>query len=289
MMLDLKTIDIRGAQLTYQEAGDGNQHIILVHANLSDIRSWDTLLPILAQDHHVVAYSRRFAWPNEPIRPNVADPWEEQAEDLAEMIKALNMQPCHILGNSTGATLALLVASMHPGLVGTLFLEEPPVISLFLPRTPPAIMDVLWLLWCHPWDFLPIMRYGIFTIASAEASFKAGNDEEALQTFLHGVVETKAYQALTEARIDQARANLQPHKALFCYGSLPLLGKQDVKAISANAYIFEAEMTAGAQKSINGLLPRLMRNARRVYFPGSTHFLHEDVPEVIANAIRECL
>jgi pimeloyl-ACP methyl ester carboxylesterase len=280
-----KDIEIRGARLAYREQGSGTQHIILVHANLSDIRSWDAIVPLLAASHHVVAYSRRYAWPNDPIEAESTDSWDEQAEDLAQLIKELEIGPCHIVGNSTGATLALLVAQRYPDLVRTLFLEEPPVVTLFLPRTPPTVLDVVTLLWRYPWAFLPTMKYGIFTIAATESSWKRGKDEEGLQTFLHGVVGTEFYHALSEARIQQARANMGPHKALFCNGSLPLITETDVRTIATPAYLFTAEKTPAAQKCINSLLARLLPNAQEVHFDGVSHFLHEDDPDGVAAAI----
>ena len=284
-MSDLKRVEVRGANLAYREEGNGTQHVVLVHANLSDLRSWEAILPLLARSHHVVSYTTRYAWPNEPIQAANIDSWDEQAEDLAELIKKLEIQPCHLVGNSTGATLALMVAQRYPDLVSTLFLEEPPVVTLFLPRTPPTIIDIITLLWRYPWAFMSTMKYGIFTIASTEASWKAGKDEEGLQTFLRGVVGTESYRKLTETRIEQARINMGPHKALFCNGSLPSITEADVKAIATISYLFTAEKTPGAQKCINTLLVCLMPNAEEVHFKGVSHFLHEDDPVSVAQAI----
>lgn len=109
-MAEYKHIAIRGADPADTEHGDGLQSILLVHANVSDIRSFYAIIPLLAKDHNVVAYSRRFHWPKTPIAVGDCDPWDEQAEDVAELIEKLNLAPCNIIGNSSGATIALMMA-----------------------------------------------------------------------------------------------------------------------------------------------------------------------------------
>ncbi|KIV99675.1 uncharacterized protein PV09_08729 [Verruconis gallopava] len=286
-MDEYQHVNVRGARLAYREGGSGHGrgHVVLVHANLSDVRSWDAIFPLLASKHHVVAYSRRYAWPNEPIPAHTGDPWEEQAEDLAELIKKLHLEPCHIVGNSTGATLALLVAKKHPNLVATLLLEEPPVVTVFLPNMPPALLDTFSLLWRHPWAFLAVMRFGIFTIGPSFAAFKADRDEEGLQTFLRGVIGTEHYRALSDERVEQARANVGPHKALACFSGLPRITEDDVREIHTTAYLFTAEKTSGAQKVINRLLAMVMPHAEEIHLSKASHFMHEDNPAVVAEAI----
>ena len=51
-------------------------------------------------------------------------------KDLAEFIKALNLEPVHLVGHSYGAYAALLATMDHPELVRSLTLGEPPVNSL---------------------------------------------------------------------------------------------------------------------------------------------------------------
>lgn len=59
-------IDINGASFAYRDRGRG-EPMVLVHANISDLRSWEPLEPLVAEHFLVVSYSRRFAHPNHPI------------------------------------------------------------------------------------------------------------------------------------------------------------------------------------------------------------------------------
>ena len=113
---------------------------------------------------------------------------ENHADDLADVIEKLAIAPAHILGNSTGATVALILAKKRPDLVKTLVLEEPPLISLFLPTTPPSLMDVVRLLWLHPWSFIPTMHFGATVVGPTSNAFKKGDDETAIKTFFRGVL-----------------------------------------------------------------------------------------------------
>jgi pimeloyl-ACP methyl ester carboxylesterase len=174
----LPRMTIRGANLAYKDLGEG-QPLVLIHANISDIRSWDPVAPHLAKNFRVITYSRRYAWPNDEIQDNVADPWQDHADDLEAMIEKLDIAPAHLMGNSTGATVALLLAKKRPDLVKSLILEEPPLISLFLPTTPPPLMDVLKLLWFHRSRVEGLLAWCTGTgLRSAVEQCEARTDEE---------------------------------------------------------------------------------------------------------------
>jgi pimeloyl-ACP methyl ester carboxylesterase len=66
-------INVNGARLAYQEIGQG-EPIVLVHANISDIRSWDLIKTRLAERFRVLLYSRRYHWLNESILKDASDP-----------------------------------------------------------------------------------------------------------------------------------------------------------------------------------------------------------------------
>src|SRR5262249_22790902 len=73
-----------------------------------------------------IAYSRRLNYPNEnKIQPNYSAAVD--AEDLAGMIKKLDLGKAHVDGHSYGAYAALILAVKHPELVHSLVLAEPPV------------------------------------------------------------------------------------------------------------------------------------------------------------------
>jgi pimeloyl-ACP methyl ester carboxylesterase len=98
----------------------------------------------------VIAYSRRFNYPNNnPLHSNHHSALVE-AEDLAALIGVLKLGRVHLVGHSYGAYISLLVAVQHPELVRSLVLSEPPVMK-WLNETPGGktllddFMNNLWL------------------------------------------------------------------------------------------------------------------------------------------------
>jgi non-heme chloroperoxidase len=134
-----KTIEIGGRQLHYvEQGGEDGQHpaIIFIHGGLDDYRCWQYQMDSFSsKKYRAISYSRRFAYPNKWIG-NVAqdNTIEENAKDLAELIRKLDLAPAHLVGASYGAFTALYCASKNPELAKTMVLNEPPVME-FLARS----------------------------------------------------------------------------------------------------------------------------------------------------------
>jgi non-heme chloroperoxidase len=135
---NVKNIEINGRQLHYVEQGEDGQQpaIIFVHGGLDDYRCWQFQLDSFSSKYHAISYSRRFAYPNKWIGNVITDNTiEDNAKDLAELIRKLDVAPAHLVGASYGAFIALYCASKNPELVKTMVLNEPPILS-FLARSP---------------------------------------------------------------------------------------------------------------------------------------------------------
>ena len=83
-----------------------------------------------------ISYSRRFAYPIKWVG-NVAqdNTIEENARDLAELIRKLDVAPAHLVGASYGAFHRIILCVKHPELAKTMVLNEPPIFE-FLARSP---------------------------------------------------------------------------------------------------------------------------------------------------------
>jgi non-heme chloroperoxidase len=133
-----KTIEIGGRQLHYvEQGGEDGQHpaIIFIHGGLDDYRCWQFQIDSFSKKYRTVSYSRRFAYPNKWIG-NVAkdNTIEDNAKDLAELIRKLDIAPAHLVGASYGAFITLYCASKNPELAKTMVLNEPPIMQ-FLARS----------------------------------------------------------------------------------------------------------------------------------------------------------
>jgi pimeloyl-ACP methyl ester carboxylesterase len=131
-----KIIEIGGRQLHYVDQGEeGQQPIIFIHGGLDDYRCWQYQIDSFSKEYRTISYSRRFAYPNKWIGNVTQDNTiEENAKDLAELIKKLQLAPAHLVGASYGAFTALYCASKHPELAKTMVLNEPPIME-FLARS----------------------------------------------------------------------------------------------------------------------------------------------------------
>jgi pimeloyl-ACP methyl ester carboxylesterase len=126
-----KIIEIGGRQLHYVDQGEeGQQPIIFIHGGLDDYRCWQYQMDSFSRKYRTISYSRRFAYPNKWIG-NVAqdNTIEENAKDLAELIRKLDVAPAHLVGASYGAFTALYCASKNPELAKTMVLNEPPIME----------------------------------------------------------------------------------------------------------------------------------------------------------------
>jgi non-heme chloroperoxidase len=130
---NLKNIEIGGRQLHYVDQGEEGQSpvIIFIHGGLDDYRCWQFQMDSFSSKYRTISYSRRFAYPNKWIG-NVAqdNTIEENAKDLAELIRKLDIAPAHLVGASYGA----FTASKNPELAKTMVLNEPPIME-FLARS----------------------------------------------------------------------------------------------------------------------------------------------------------
>ena len=124
----LKTIKIDDAEINYIDKGAG-ETIIFVHGGMEDYRTWDPQIDSFSKKYRVIAYSRRFNYPNQNTNEIKNFSAQTEANDLAKLIVQLKVQPVHLVGHSFGGLVALFLAIHYPQLVQSLTLSEPPMIS----------------------------------------------------------------------------------------------------------------------------------------------------------------
>jgi non-heme chloroperoxidase len=181
---NLKNIEINGRQLNYVEQGgeDSRQPVIIfIHGSLDDYRCWQFQMDYFSKRYRTISYSRRFAYHNKWIGNVVQDNTvKDNAEDLAEVIRKLDLAPAHLVGASYGAFIALYCVSKNPELAKTMVLNEPPVFS-FLARSP--VKE----------DVELLQRYRTYVQGPTEAAFKRGDFERAAQTFIDRIMDIENF------------------------------------------------------------------------------------------------
>lgn len=126
-----------GAALAYREAGAGRP-VVVVHATASDAATWAPEL--LRLGGRAIAYDRRGHGASTAPEGYAATTVEEQAEDLAALLRALGAAPALLLGDGFGALVALDVAKRHLPLVRGLVLADAPL-HAFVPEATQALAE----------------------------------------------------------------------------------------------------------------------------------------------------
>jgi len=115
-----------GAVLHFIERGKGHPAILL-HGGMGDMRSWLPQIVAFSRRYRTISYSRRHSYPNRNPFKVACDPTVSSANDLAELMQALDIESMHLIGASYGALIALAFALRWPSRVTSLTLSEPPM------------------------------------------------------------------------------------------------------------------------------------------------------------------
>jgi len=122
--LPTKRVSVNGAMLNYFEFGEG-EPVVFVHGSIGDYRTWSYQFEPFSATYKVISYSRRYHYPNARVGDGTDYSTGLHANDLASFIKALGLGPAHIVGQSSGASIAAQCASAHPEVTRTLVVDEP--------------------------------------------------------------------------------------------------------------------------------------------------------------------
>lgn len=95
----VRRVAANGLTFAYVEEGSGSP-VVLIQGSMLDYREWSKQIKPLARHYRVIAYSRRYHWPNAPPTANADASLEVQVEDLAAIIKTLKIGPAHLVGHS---------------------------------------------------------------------------------------------------------------------------------------------------------------------------------------------
>jgi pimeloyl-ACP methyl ester carboxylesterase len=279
----VRTAAVDGMALAYREQGEG-EAVVFVHGSASDLRTWEQQLPAIGTRYRAIAYSRRYARPNEDIEPGADDQMLPHVDDLAALLRLIGAAPAHLVGHSWGAFICLLAAIRRPETVRSLVLQEPPVLSLFV-STPPSPKELFPLLARRPRTALAILEFVARTIAPTQRAFRRGDDDQALQTFAHGVLGKETYERLPEERTQQARENLGTLRAQLLGAGFPPLDEEGVRGIRVPTLLMTGQRSPAFLLRLTEHLQRLLPNAERVDIAGASHAMQEENPGAVNEAI----
>jgi non-heme chloroperoxidase len=268
-----KSVRVQGVELHYVERGSGTP-VVLVHGSLADYTYWEwsQQMSLLADQHRVVAYSRRYNHPNRNTRGADHSPMVE-ARDLSAFLDQLGPEPVHLVGHSYGAYTALVYALEHPERLRSLVLAEPPIIS-WLPDIPggegifEGFMEGVW---------EPLAR------AFTEGGTAAGLDFTARWYF--GVPwdeVTPEWQTLFSRNVEEW------HALAVSANTYPKLNEEQVRGLTVPTLLLSGGKNAvGFNNLVDSHLEQLLPNAQRVVIPGASHEMFLDDSAASAAAMLE--
>jgi len=108
-----------GVRLYYEETGKGYP-IIFVHEFGSDLREWEQQLRFFAREYRCIAYNARGYTPSDvPDKPEDYG-FMHSVDDIANLMKDLNIKEAHIVGLSMGAYASLVFGIRYPKMAKSL-------------------------------------------------------------------------------------------------------------------------------------------------------------------------
>ncbi len=268
---EVKHVAANGLSFAYVEEGAGPP-VVLVHGSVSDYRQWSKQIKPLARHYRVIAYSRRYHWPNAQPRTNVDASHEIQVEDLAAIIKALKPGPAHIVGHSFGGAVALHLAVRYPELVRTLVLAEPGVVSI-MGNTPEGNVVA--------------SNKGPSHRERMNEAFKRGDPEQTVRTYA-AVVAPGVFEKVSREERQMLLENVPAFQLDFTSRRLPFTCEV-AGQITAPALVLAGDQGDPFLQRVAEKTAVCLKNARFVSISKATHWIPHDQPQKFNQVLLDFL
>ncbi|RYY50380.1 MAG: alpha/beta hydrolase [Chitinophagaceae bacterium] len=116
-------VEVNGLPMYYEIHGEGSA-LVLIHGGGSTIETnFGKLIPLLSARHKIIAMELQ-AHGRTPDR-EAGLTFEQDADDVAALLKAIGINKANFFGFSNGATTTLQIAIRHPQLVSKMILGSP--------------------------------------------------------------------------------------------------------------------------------------------------------------------
>jgi pimeloyl-ACP methyl ester carboxylesterase len=259
-------VSVNGLSFTYVEEGSGPP-VVLVHGSVSDYREWSKQMAPLARHYRVIAYSRRYHWPNLPPGEGADASLERQADDLAAIVKAMGAAPAHIVGHSYGGAVALNLTLRHPELVRTLVLSEPAV-SGVLANSP---------------ENDAALKEGQAVRAEMKEAFASADTERIVRTYAERVAPGEFATAAPEVR-QMLLSNVSAFQ-LDYNSRRPSFTCDDAGRVAVPVLILSGNRSSMGLQRIAETAARCIKAAKFLRIPKATHWMQHDQAQAFNEAV----
>jgi pimeloyl-ACP methyl ester carboxylesterase len=115
--------DVNGIKMYYEIYGQGKP-LVLIHGGGSTIQtSFEKIIPLLAKNRKVIAVELQAHGRTSDRNADLS--FEQDADDVATLLKNLKITKADFFGFSNGGTTTLQIALRHPGIVDRMILGSP--------------------------------------------------------------------------------------------------------------------------------------------------------------------
>lgn len=116
-------VEVNGISMYYEIYGEG-QPLVLIHGGGSTIQtSFGRIIPLLAPNHQLIGVELQAHGRTGDRNSELS--FEQDADDVATLLKSLNVPQADIFGFSNGANTALQIAIRHPQLCNKIIAGSP--------------------------------------------------------------------------------------------------------------------------------------------------------------------
>jgi pimeloyl-ACP methyl ester carboxylesterase len=270
-------ITLHGHQISYRVGGrKGAPLLVLVHGITNSSKSWESVLPLLAQDYRIIAPD--LLGHGESDKPRGDYSLGAAASLLRDLMLALGHERATIVGHSLGGGIAMQMAYQFPERVERLVLVASgglgrEVSPLLRAATLPGSEYVLPLLVSEP-----LVRAGdAIGRVLGKIGLRIGNDVTEMAAGLASLQDIEARKAFvhtTRSVIDVGGQLVDARNRLYLAEAMPTLivwGERDPIIPAAHGVRAHA----------------LIPGSRLELFDGAGHFPHHDEPVAFAGVLQD--
>ncbi len=257
----MATVTVNRTTLYYEESGAGPA-LLFVHGTGGMANSWDGQVERLAPFFRCVTYDRRGNLRSPLGDMGQYDP-AVHVQDAAELIRALGLAPCILVGSSGGGYIAFHVVCNSPELLRGAVLAEPFLPSLDPEGSPP---------------FVSGLRTRIQPLL-------AGPDKRGVVDAFMEYIDPAAWAIVPESR----RAKYRDNYAALLREAQPATARtvsaEDVRSIKVRCLILTGSNSHPTLRTIARTLATGIPDAELVEVEGSGHLIYLDKPDAFAEAV----
>jgi pimeloyl-ACP methyl ester carboxylesterase len=256
---------MRATGLEYSEDGEGDP-VLLVHAG--GFADWFAPLaasPTLA-GYRIVRVRRAGYGLN---RPDTSLTLADHAFHLAQLAESLGLKKVHVVGHSSGALIALELATRRQHLVQTLTLIEPAA--------------------CGPFQVPAIAAIGERFVGPAMASFAAGDVPGAFHSFMRGVCGERYREVIESALGSSGLSEAISQSSYFFRDEIPAAMKwqftpECARNIQAPTLVVEGaagRSEGDLSRQVTEVATRLFPESELILIDGANHLLPLQKPDAL--------